>query len=202
MPSNTKPPPERYEVDPVTGCWNWTGFVNDEGYGQLSVKCTGRITTRKAHAIVYESKNGAVPNGKKLDHLCRNRRCVNPDHLEVVSNAENVRRGLSAKLDIETVGMIRRRYSVENISQATLATEYGVSERTIHFVVRAQSWTADLEPVSEIRKPVGRRSILSRDQISDIQRRAASGEKKVQLAREFGVSPALVTRFTKETTGV
>lgn len=73
-----------------SGCWEWAGSkVN--GYGGISFD--GR--TKKAHRVSYETLVGAVPDGLFLDHLCRNRGCVNPTHLEVVTGRENVLRGNS-----------------------------------------------------------------------------------------------------------
>jgi hypothetical protein len=75
-------------------CWNWTGAIGSGGYGNFYAG-GGRTERRTmgAHHYAYELLVGPVPEGKCLDHLCRNRRCVNPDHLEVVTRGENVLRG-------------------------------------------------------------------------------------------------------------
>ncbi|MFD9879982.1 HNH endonuclease signature motif containing protein [Streptomyces alboflavus] len=71
------------------GCWEWTGHVKPNGYGQV------RINRRALHAhrVAYEAVRGPIPEGLVLDHLCRNRACVNPDHLEAVSHRTNILRG-------------------------------------------------------------------------------------------------------------
>lgn len=79
----------RFVVDETTGCWPWTGPVNPAGYGYIC--CCGVMVG--AHRIAYLHFRGRVEPGLTLDHLCRVRRCVNPDHLEPVSRGENVRRG-------------------------------------------------------------------------------------------------------------
>lgn len=76
------------ELIPFHSCWEWMGALNHSGYGRLSVK--NRVL--RAHRVVYELLRGPIPTGFTLDHLCRNRSCVNPAHLEPVSIGENVMR--------------------------------------------------------------------------------------------------------------
>ena len=71
------------------GCWHWTGARQSDGYG--SFQRSGQ--TRLAHRAMYELFVGDIPEGLELDHLCRDRGCVRPDHLEPVAHLENVRRG-------------------------------------------------------------------------------------------------------------
>jgi hypothetical protein len=82
---------ERIEshIDASGVCWEWTASCNLGGYGQTWWNKRVRV----AHRVVYEVLVGPVPEGMELDHLCRNRRCVNPDHMEPVTRAENCRRG-------------------------------------------------------------------------------------------------------------
>jgi hypothetical protein len=78
------------------GCIEWLAGTNGVGYGQLNVQIDGANRHYYAHRWSYEYHVGPIPKGMHLDHLCRNTRCVNPDHLEPVTLAENVLRGVSS----------------------------------------------------------------------------------------------------------
>lgn len=73
-----------------TSCWNWTGRKDADGYGSFFFQDRGY----RAHRWIYEYSVGQIPDGLVIDHLCRNRGCVNPAHMEPVTNAENVMRGV------------------------------------------------------------------------------------------------------------
>ena len=76
-------------VEKTDGCWQWKASFDSSGYGLLSV--SGK--SAKAHRFAYELLVGPIPHGLVIDHLCRNRACVNPAHMEPVTNYENLRRG-------------------------------------------------------------------------------------------------------------
>lgn len=89
---------ERYErlafPEPNTGCFIWMGGLNEDGYGR--VWANNKMS--RAHRVAYEYFIGPVPKGKVLDHKCRMRCCVNPDHLEPVFQGENIRRGFAGEV--------------------------------------------------------------------------------------------------------
>ena len=78
------------------GCWLWTGAIASNGYGMVQIG-TSRAGSQiaRAHRVVYEVFKGEIPEGLVLDHLCRIKHCVRPDHLEPVTQAENLRRARS-----------------------------------------------------------------------------------------------------------
>lgn len=91
-----------YIPEPNSGCWLWIGSLTGTGYGGI---CTGRprvgkSTKEVAHRVAYKLFKGPIPEGLDLDHLCRVRSCVNPDHLEPVTRSENLKRGLGGRLRV------------------------------------------------------------------------------------------------------
>lgn len=75
--------------EPNSGCWLWTGTLNTQGYGRFHINGKRPM----AHKYVFEALVKKVPEGLSLDHLCRVRCCVNPQHLEPVTTRENIMRG-------------------------------------------------------------------------------------------------------------
>lgn len=78
-------------AEQADGCWHWTGATDSAGYGRF--RPHDPTTTNMAHRVAYLALVGPIPDGLQLDHLCRVRKCVNPDHLEPVTARENILRG-------------------------------------------------------------------------------------------------------------
>jgi hypothetical protein len=87
--------PEEFwaKIEKTDTCWLWTGIDDGRGYGKVHRWVGGQRGTFAVHRISYEWAYGPIPAGLYIDHLCRVPRCVRPDHLEAVTNAENVLRG-------------------------------------------------------------------------------------------------------------
>ena len=85
------------KVQKTDTCWLWTGSLRRSGYGNVMSWIDGKNYCMSAHKYFYLLLVGPVPEGLELDHLCQNRSCVNPKHLEPVTHSENIRRSPAAR---------------------------------------------------------------------------------------------------------
>lgn len=120
--------PSGYSSD----CWIWQLSKLATRYGQ--VRSGPEMVL--AHRLYYEERRGPIPEGMTLDHLCRVRACVNPEHLEPVTHRENVRRGKVPKLDLERVAEIR----CATGSNAEIARRFGISQSQVSRIRNNKSW--------------------------------------------------------------
>lgn len=116
-----------------TPCWIWQKWCNKQGYG--SKWYDGR--TQRAHRVYYQMERGSIPKDHHLDHLCRNRNCVNPDHLEPVSHIENHRRR-PTKFTLKKAEELRALRN--NMSQEKLAKRFGISRRFVRDILEGRHW--------------------------------------------------------------
>lgn len=135
--------------EPNTGCWLWTGSVNQWGYGRLGA---GR-EQRSAHRLSYSTFTGPIPSGAPLLHSCDQPACINPQHLRPGTASENMRdmvrrgrrveqygeRASSAKLTEAAVREIRATAN-QTTTISALARRFGVDRRTIRFALRGDTW--------------------------------------------------------------
>lgn len=124
-----------YIVDPMTGCWNWQGHVDSDGYGVT--RFAGRTTS--THRAKYEELIGPIPVGLELDHLCSNPRCANPAHLEPVTHQENVRRSRNCKLAASDVSTIHE-LAAAGSTHEQVAEKFGISPGHVSQIACGKRW--------------------------------------------------------------
>ncbi len=140
---NRRTDPQYAEVDGplATPCWQWQWFTSPKGYGKVWSDGGPRL----AYVVYWKRINGPVPDGLELDHLCRNRGCVNPAHLEPVTHEVNGQRGANARLTAVDVRAIRAAYSAGGLTHKQLGARYGVDPTTISHITRRKTWR-NVEP--------------------------------------------------------
>lgn len=121
----------------ATPCHVWTRAKGSHGYG--SIKVDGVVLL--AHRRFYELAKGPIPAGAHLDHLCRVPLCVNAEHLEAVTQAENVRRGTATKLAPTQVEEIRTRRRAGETTVA-LAAEFDIRPCSVSKIDLGMTWAA------------------------------------------------------------
>lgn len=121
----------------MAGCLLWRK-PGTNGYGAIFVE---RGVQKPAHVVAWLLAGRAIPDGLELDHLCRRRSCVNVDHLEAVTGAENVRRGANAKLTLDQVEEIRSLVA-QGWRRSDIAAAYGVSGTLIYLIRTGKAWAA------------------------------------------------------------
>ena len=124
-----------------TPCWVWQWAKTPKGYGTVALPRSEDGSKRwiPAHRHFYEQHFGTIPDGYQIDHLCRVHECVNPDHLQAVTQAENARRGANARLTAADVREIR----LSDEKTAILASVFGVSEKHISGIRNEWAWAQD-----------------------------------------------------------
>lgn len=118
----------------ATPCWIWQRAIKG-GYGRT----WDGNRQRAAHRLFYERRHGPVPDGLELDHLCKQRACVNPQHLEPVTPAENVRRSHATKLTPQQVAEIRRLHC-EGLRNFEITQLFPVEHTQISRILAGKRW--------------------------------------------------------------
>jgi HNH endonuclease len=152
MATSWKPLAERlaskYRENEVTGCWEWTAYINRHGYGTIE----DNYKPKPAHRASFELHCGEIPKGMHVLHVCDNRKCVNPKHLFLGTHADNMadmiakgreQRGAAhkrpnAKLTEMDVLAIK---AARGISQKALGAQYGVGQDQISRIRSGKRWS-------------------------------------------------------------
>jgi len=139
---------KQFYKSPKTGCWIWTGTRYKEGYGKFSI--SGH--SYRSHRLMWELENDPIPDGLNVLHTCDNPPCVNPEHLFLGTQTDNIadmkNKGRQAKgekiaqskVTQEDVDDIRRIYSEGYLSQKDIADVFGISNSQVSNIVRRISW--------------------------------------------------------------
>ena len=120
-----------------SSCWEWIGTKTRNGYGKKQFAAR----TWLAHRWLWSMILGPIPEGMVIDHTCSNPGCVNPRHLRVTTQAENVRAGVSTVLTEGDVAEVREMLS-DGFTHAEIGAKFGVSRATIKSIAAGESWGA------------------------------------------------------------
>lgn len=119
----------------ATKCILWKK-ITPNGYGYLHEGAQFYL----AHRYFYEKKYGKIKKGLQIDHLCRIKHCVNTDHMEVVTPAENSRRRLNSKINMKQAIEIRKIYKEKLLTQAGIAVLYSIGQDEVSRIVNNRRW--------------------------------------------------------------
>lgn len=199
---------------PAGACWPWQGSRNTYGYGRISEGKRGSCVALMAHRLSWEIHRGAIPDGMNVLHSCDNPPCVNPGHLFLGSQADNVadmvakgrqQRGAkhahSKLTDAEAVVM--RTAYLAGTTTAELAARFGRTKTGVTYVLRGEGWR-HLDDGLQAQLDVMLRSRLSRPGEShpssklteaDVReiRQLLGSLRHADIAQRFGISTALVS---------
>jgi hypothetical protein len=114
-------------IDPATGCHLWQGHIGKDGYGRFSLSRFQKSVA--THRWTFEQANGPIPPGLVIDHLCRVRHCVNPAHMESVTNTENLLRGDGAAAKNARKTHCKRGHPLEGDNLVSVCTPTGVARQ-------------------------------------------------------------------------
>jgi len=180
-------PHSLYKVDPETSCWVWLRTLSPQGRARLWRKGYSQLA---AHYF-YIEKHGPVPKGLELDHLCQNKACVNPGHLEAVPHHVNVWRAPGTKLTPEKVVEIRQTYAADPIDQTVFAARYGLKRAHMNLILTGRCWKHAGGPLTRVPKGPRQPFIkMTHLQVREARARyEAGGVTQKGLAEEYGVSP-------------
>ena len=136
-------------VDEETGCWVWTAAkagpeYKTPGRGYSAFYLDGRLTS--GHRASYQLFKGPIPDGMTIDHLCRNTLCVNPDHLEVVTQGENTARGFSAGPNAARTGTCHRGHPYDEENTYVRPDGRGRDCRECRRAVMDEYWASHPRP--------------------------------------------------------
>jgi predicted XRE-type DNA-binding protein len=155
-------------VRKTRSCWIWIGYKNELGYGRITI---GHGKQVKAHRFIYEQTYGKIPDGMNALHKCDNPSCVNPRHIYLGTQKDNVRdmmkrkRGgykvfcgeshWNRKLDMEKVELIKKLWQEGELFQREIGEKVGISQQVVSKVINGKAWTKNGSQVISNKKYYG-----------------------------------------------
>jgi hypothetical protein len=210
-------------VQKTDNCWLWTGATRNFGYGVLHIG-GHKGKAERAHRLSWEIHNGPIPNGLYVCHHCDNPACVNPAHLFLGTNQDNVddmvqkgrnfvngeqrskgeRHGM-AKLTAEQVLQIREEYVRTKTTFSEIGRRYGLSHQTVRRIIRGEAWQhlpSSNAPTEKL--TLGENNNMAKltaDQVRSIRAEYARGNtNRHELGEKYGVSHMAIYRIVKHRT--
>ena len=200
-----------YFIDKSGDCWNWTGGIGHEGYGDLNFNHKKYLT----HRFSYELHNGKIPEGKLVCHKCNNRKCVNPDHLYAGTQKQNSNDMIlagtlihgkdhcHAKITEKDAVEIQRLYAQGGWTHRTLAEKFRINHSNIGNILRGTRWKhtnlgLEFTPDTLNKGETHNASKLTEKQVIEIRDKYANGECTYkQLGGEYGVVLSAIQKIIK-----
>jgi len=184
-------------------CWEWQAAADEHGYGRINVRGKTKLATRVSVRL-----DGRDPSNYYVLHKCDNPCCVNPKHLYLGNQKQNMRDSVehgnanlgeeapNSSLTNEEVQQINDKMH-KGLSNAEIAKDYLVDEATISDIRCGNSWThVDIDnPYHEIYEPVPNKDKLSNENVKEIKARLQAGEVQQRLAEDFNIDSSVVANI-------
>lgn len=135
MPRQKIKDEDKYIIDKKTGCWNWIKSIGNDGYAiqrfrnKDDIKKYGCKGTH-AHRYIYKKYVKDIPKTLVLDHLCKNIKCVNPEHMEITTQKKNIRRSNVTKVSYNDISLIKNLYK-KGYTQRELALLFKINQSQV-----------------------------------------------------------------------
>ena len=190
------PEVDGYTVDPQTGCWEWMGYADKNGYGRIydPTRPAGRRIDW-AHRVFYERHKGKIPPKHEIDHVCQNTICVNPEHLDAVTRVEHVARTLQ-RLGIYERHRIAAELRALGITYAEIAEVLSYTGREAAHAAVLSAIEKGFVKADELPQPVR----LTEQEREDVKHLHALGVPQIELAAWYRVDSSFISRICNDLT--